>query len=231
MENPSHLPPLSLGGPHDVRLISPKLDQLVYCRFLGAYRGLITHWARKRTTVCPGASLCPPADHRLRSVWRGYAPVELWLPAAACWRAGVLELTESAEEKLRGRTLRGEVWAFLRTGATQEKSRVEADYCERLASDQLRSPFDVDPILKRFYRVLDLPRDTENPLPTKVRLADVAGPGPARAGTSAAPLDPEQSAPIARKEAAAAEKKAPASKPTAEQWQKLRKGICGIGKE
>ena len=230
MENPSQVGPTSLAGPHDVRLIAPKLDQLIYCRFLGPYRGLITHWARKRTTVCPGASLCPPADHKLRAIWRGYAPAEFWLPSASCWRAGVLELTESAEEKLRGRTLRGEVWAFLRTGTSQEKSKVEADYCERLDQNQLRSPFDVDPILRRFYRILDLPRDTPNPLPTKVRLADVGGPGPARAGASSPATDIEVSTPILKREAAAAAAAAPKSGPSPEQWEQFRLAKSRLGK-
>jgi hypothetical protein len=178
VENPSRPSPISGSGAQFVRVLAPKIAQGVFCRFLGPYRGLITHYVRKRSLVCPGASLCPPADHKLRSVWRGYAAVEEWIPAAKVWRAALLEVTESAEEFLRGRSLRGEIWLFERTGQSQEKSAVKAVFCEMVDPQTLRDPFNVDNVLKRFYRVASLPPDGPNPLPSRIVVPDSPGDAP-----------------------------------------------------
>jgi len=105
-ENPSVRP---------VRVVSVPIEIPLVVRFLGPVMGLETHWKSSRTIPCPGVDTCPPALHRLGTIWRGYSAAESWDDAAHVWRPSVLEVTECLEETLRGRDLRGEVWA-LHTG-------------------------------------------------------------------------------------------------------------------
>jgi hypothetical protein len=90
----------------------------------------------------------------------------------------VLEVTESLEETLRGRELRGEVWALSRTEERGRSSPVVGIYCETVADRTLSEPFDVTPVLLRLFHVNALNLGTRNPTPPRVLLPAVPGPAP-----------------------------------------------------
>ena len=152
-----------------VRVLSVPKGRMVIACFLGPYRGLLTHWTSKRTLPCSGPEKCPPAAHRSRVIWKGYAPVLEWEFVTERWIPAVLEVTESLEHALFGRKLRGQVWALSRV-VERDKGPVVATYSESLTEAELCSTFDVRPVLERFYHTGELLLDVPNPIPRQVVL-------------------------------------------------------------
>jgi len=141
-------------------------------RFLSGYEeyGLITHLVRRLPIPCPGAALCPSSYHSALTIWKGYAPVEMYLPAVQEWSPRVLEITEALEESLAGRELRGEVWHISRPRTKAKGNKVLGVYCETLGEEYLAKPFKCLPVLLRFYHVTSLVLGTPNPMPRTVIL-------------------------------------------------------------
>jgi hypothetical protein len=192
------LPSQSSGdlSPRPVRILSVPAARPVLVAFLGPYRGLLTHWSAKRSLACPGANLCPPATHRQKVVWKGYAPVDEWSFQLELWLPGVLEITESLEHALAGRKLRGQVWMLSRLQSS-ERGPVCATYSETLDEAELRPAFSIQPILERFYHSADLLLDVPNPIPPRVLLEPHESRAPRLAGdlsarpSEAQPIDPQ----------------------------------------
>jgi hypothetical protein len=90
----------------------------------------------------------------------------------------VLELTSNAEEYIRARDLRGEVWAWDREGERGKRAPVFGAFCERADIDLLRPAFDIEPILLRFFNARSIRLDIPNPTPSRVYLEPVAGSPP-----------------------------------------------------
>lgn len=164
--------------PSPVRVLSVPADNPMCVRFLADVLGLDTHWKSGRTIPCSGVGECPVSLHRLGIIWRGYAPVEVWEPAPKLWRPFVLEVTESLEETLRGRQLRGEVWALSRSEDRGRSSPVIGVYCESLREAAVSPAFDVQPILLRLFHVSSLNLGSRNPLPPRLLLEAVPGEAP-----------------------------------------------------
>lgn len=164
--------------PSAVRVIDIPANVPTTVRFLGGVSGLIVHWNGKRSLPCPGPADCLPAVHRLRSVWRGYAPGECWDSNRQLWIPGVIPITSALEEQLRARTLRGEVWVLSRMQDSKKQVPVQGLYCERQSEDVLSACFDILPVLQRFYSVPTLVLGVLNPTPAKVLLEPAAGPAP-----------------------------------------------------
>jgi len=164
--------------PAAVRVLSVPADNPICIRFLGECKGLDTHWQKGRTIPCSGNGDCPISLHRLGIIWRGYAPAEVWEPAPRLWRSVVLEVTESLEETLRGRMLRGEVWALSRTEERGRSSPVVGIYCETVREANLSETFDILPVLLRLFHVPALHLGTRNPTPPRLMREAVAGDAP-----------------------------------------------------
>jgi hypothetical protein len=94
------------------------------------------------------------------------------------WRAWVLEVTESLEEALRGRELRGETWTLFRVQKNGKTDPVQAVYCERVPESKLSTTFDILPVLLRLFHVSSLRLGAANPLPPKIMMEPVAGDAP-----------------------------------------------------
>jgi hypothetical protein len=161
-----------------VRIKSVPLGDVLTVRFLGPIRPLPTHHVGKRTVACEGEKSCPHAAHQIRPIWKWYGPVEWWVARPQVWRPAILEVTEHLEEVLHGRELRGEIWGLTREGESSRKSACTGTYYQTLPEDQLSQPFDVEPILQRFFRVQKLLLDMPCPIPSRVFLSDVRGPAP-----------------------------------------------------
>jgi hypothetical protein len=168
----------SANSSSQVELIAvPEFSPLVV-RFLGPYKGLETHHNGKRSFPCPGQEKCPVSDHRRGTIWKGYAPTEWWDAVGRLWIPAVFEVTESAEETLRGRDLVGEVWSFSRRPGKGKTGAVLCLFCERIALSKLSRSFDIVPVLQRVYRVTDLRLGVVNALPEKILLPAVEGDAP-----------------------------------------------------
>lgn len=161
-----------------VQVVEVKPSVPITVRFLGPCQGLLTHWHAGRSHPCPGPGECPQAIHRARTVWRGYAPAEVWDESARLWRPGVQPITEALEEVLRGRTLRGEVWILARSQEGKKSGPLEGVYCERQQEECLSACFDILPVLLRFYHCSTLLLGVANPMPAKLTLEAAAGPAP-----------------------------------------------------
>lgn len=158
-----------------VQVLSVPVNLPVCVRFLGPVLGLDTHWRSGRTIPCPGPDECPVSLHRTALIWKGYGPVEAWESSCRHWRSFVLEVTESLEEDLRGRDLRGEVWQLHRMQKSGKTDPVAGIFCERLPEHSLSKTFDIVPVLLRLFHVPRLTLGTRNPMPPKVVIEPVEG--------------------------------------------------------
>lgn len=156
--------------------VMPRIPVTV--RFLGGILGLLTHWSGRRSIPCPGEAHCPPALHRGRAVWKGYAAVEEWRPLASVWIPAVLEVTEALEEQLHGRELRGETWLLDRADTGKKPGRVSGVLCGQSATEELRAAFPIDQVLRRFYHTDALQLGVVNPLPPRLFLTPSKDPAP-----------------------------------------------------
>lgn len=122
--------------------------------FLGPYLGMLTHWQGGRGRACPGLSTCPPTIHRCTSVWKGYAPVEIWRPAPhGDWAPGVFEVTERAAELLdQAGELPGQVWKFYRVLGRYSHVEIAGAQLETRDVAGLRADVRVEPVVERLYR-------------------------------------------------------------------------------
>lgn len=172
--------PINGGGAplRPVRVLTVPADRPVAIRLLGGYTGMMTHWFSGRSRACLGEKLCPPTRHKALSVWKGYAPSECWNNVAEHWEPVVLEITESLEERFRGRKLRGEGWLLSRDNKADAQSPIVAMFCEQYDTKKLRPAFDVFPVLARIYHEKALALDIPNPIPPRLMLASEAGVAP-----------------------------------------------------
>lgn len=186
------------GQPVTVELVPTPSDRAITVRFLGAILGMLTHWTGKDgSKACPGWERCPTADHRKKTVWKGYAPVEYFRPPPfQDWCPAVFEVTERMEEILRGRELRGESWSFIRRPGRHGNQEVASQFLESMNPAALRPEFPVEPVLFRVYRVLEIALGVANPLPPRLILEPTpAGAVPVQAGRLA-PRQPPTSGKI-----------------------------------
>jgi hypothetical protein len=165
-------------APRPVRVCSVKAPLPTVVRFLGQYKGLMTHWRGRRSTPCQGPTKCPQVLHKEKAIWKGYAPVLEWSEADRVWWAAVLEITELMEERLHNRLLRSQVWIFTRTNSEDNESPVEGQCIAQGEEVDCPDPFDIEPVLKRFYHVTELLLGVPNPIPPRLILGPVQEPGP-----------------------------------------------------
>jgi hypothetical protein len=191
--------------PVRIRVVSVPQGKPLVVLFLGAYGGLLTHWVRNQTIACLGESLCPPAVHRNRAIWKGYAPAEFWDLANELWVPCVFELTESMEHLLAGRRIRGEVWTCSREG-NRKTGTVCGVYSEKFEEPDLREPFDCLPILESVFHTSGLELTAINPVPAAVLSQARSARAPQIAARFTSRPEPEQ-------------------QPTEEQKKKLRDQI------
>jgi hypothetical protein len=197
----------SPASSHTVQVVSVPERSPIVVLFLGGYRGLLVHWDRGRNHYCPGAATCPPNRHKIRSVWKGYAPVDLWDVSLSIFLPRVLEVTESLEHSLAGRDLAGEIWA-LRRGGVRKNKEVEGQWTESRDPASIRPPFPIEPILQCLYHTSAIELGIPNPMPSRTVLEAYLGAPPAVVFPG--PGDEEQPA-----------------KPTEEQLKKLREFARG----
>lgn len=159
-----------------VEILSIKAYQNAVVRFLGDYRGTLIHWDGKRSHHCVGQPECPRSLHEKRTLWKGYAPVELWDKAQELWLPFVLELTENLEEQLRGQPLRGQCYLLIRAEKKDKTGAVGAVYCQTF--ENVPRAFPIEPVLLRCFRVETLCLDVPNTLPQRVSASPSTGDAP-----------------------------------------------------
>jgi hypothetical protein len=135
---------------------------------------LLTHWHTKQTIACLGENRCPPAVHRSQSVWKGYAPAEIWEGSEELYIPCVMEVTEALDHMLSGRKLRGEVWMLSRPEGGK-KSPVVGVYSQTDQESWLRPAFSILPVLERVYHRAALVVGVANPVPRPVFLEPCEG--------------------------------------------------------
>jgi hypothetical protein len=203
-----------------VRVESVKPDKPLTVCFVGPILGLMTHRHGGQPFPCLGESRCPTSIHRTRTLWKGYAPGEMWEKHTELWIPCVIECTENMDDQLQGRKVRGEIWSFWREGGKKEGAVLGA-YSQTLPEEDQREWFSIVPILERLYHHCGLILGVENPVPRKTLLEARGGVQPrlVRELTTPLPVEvpatPEQMADLReqmRKAFGGAKK--PPSKPT-----------------
>jgi len=172
------------GVPVYLELTSVPQEGSITVIFLANSIGVNIHWPRRTPVPCPGHVHCKTDVHRSRTVWKGYAAVEIWRPKPhADWCPTVLEITERLDELLKGRDYRGEVWSLFRQSGRQGHAEVTGHLLQTRASDSCRDPFRVEGVVQRIYRTPHIDFGAESPLPPRVFLAPSQMDPPPTTGT------------------------------------------------
>lgn len=147
--------------------------------FLAGYDGMLQHFKSRKegSFACPGVETCNPAVHRYRTLWKGYAPALVWVPADGVYIFGVVEITESLEHTLRGRALRGELWSLTRPQPTADPAPVLGSFVEAV-SVELPPPFDIKPIVQNVYGAKSILWGIANPVSPPLEMPAVELPPP-----------------------------------------------------
>lgn len=139
-----------------------------------SYGGCITHYVR-RSEYCEGKE-CPASMHRHKPTWKGYAAAEVHREDPGVWLPIVLEITEYAEQDLRGKYRRGQLWRFWRpvdavrkvAGRVKHEAQpVQAQLLDHGDPDGVPPAFDVRPTLLRLYHIFSIDLSVPNPLPPR----------------------------------------------------------------
>jgi hypothetical protein len=185
-------PARSRGSSSPVRVLSVPVGIPVTVLFLSGYRGMDSHRVGKGTEPCPGPSECGHCKRRQGIIWKGYAPVLAWDQVRELWHPFVIELTESIEEELRGRQLRGEVWSLWREGKGKNNDPVTGLFLERKQGSVVIEPFDIVSVLLRMYHVSSIRLDRPNTMPGKLVLPAIAGDAPKLPEDVAKMIEPQK---------------------------------------
>lgn len=128
-----------------------------FIRLLGPVRGIWLHWVGARARPCTKTKatrcvLCDEGSHSIAETrWKGYAPAQRWGAnnlGSLDWILCVVEVTERANEAIKGRQILGLVVEMKRADA-RPQSRLLVKIIERPPSNSAPPPppFDVTPIL------------------------------------------------------------------------------------
>jgi hypothetical protein len=124
-----------------------------------------------------------------------YAPGRAYTPSTGLWKAQVLQITAALEQTLRGRVLRGEIWALARQQHKLGRGQMTGRYLGQAPPEQLHPAFDVTPTLQLAFGEVYFPLDSPNPFPDRLIVEDVAMEVPdlaGKMGDSPTPEAPKQ---------------------------------------
>ena len=113
-------------------------------------------------------------------VWKGYISALEWKHAEKKWVPVVAEITERAEQDMRGKVARGQVWK-LSKGPVDKKKKIplRASFLESRPEAETPPALDVVPKLRNdIFRQEHIPLTSDNPLPDLVVVTAVEGPAP-----------------------------------------------------
>jgi len=162
-----------------VEMLAVPSDGFAVLRFLDDYRGVLTHWGKKRALACPGVDQCPANEHRGRTIWKGYAPAEYWRDVPfEDWCPVVFEVTERLAEFMNGHTLRGEVWKVQRQVGRNGTKEVVGECVDEINAERLRKSFSVEPVVWRVFGTRSIAFDVEPYLPPRQFVVASAGDRP-----------------------------------------------------
>ncbi len=138
--------------PLRLRVLSVPKDGGVTVRFLANPVGVLTH-GKTGLSACPGIQLCPSSIHNGKTVWKGFAPCELWRDAPnRDWLQTVLEVTERLAEFLGRQPLRGSVWYLYRVLGDTKHKECAGHQVDALNPAELPIAFNIEPSVCRLFR-------------------------------------------------------------------------------
>jgi hypothetical protein len=162
-----------------VEVFSIEEGQTVFARMLDDQSfGMWTHWSGRSTVACKqhfdSCTWC-----KKEKVWKGYLPIEIWMPIAKVWIPWVLEMSERLEQDFRGLLERGQTWEIFRHAPTSKhKAPQQAKLHESHDPKTLPPAFDITPVLLNLFHLGKLPPHIKNPLPQRVLMQPSSGEGP-----------------------------------------------------
>ena len=153
-------------------------DNIIVRTLSPLYFGFLTHWCKKRSKLCFYKE-CPGEIHKCDMAWKGYASVEQWFPGNAAWFPASLEITESLELDMRDLYARGQVWEIWKTLSDRGESEpVRGKMHESHPEETLPAEYDVFPVIRALYHVVDLPPRVKSHVPQRILVAPSPGPKP-----------------------------------------------------
>jgi hypothetical protein len=159
------------GESFDFRMLSKPLA--------GRIPGILTHFVKDRSQACPGEDRCIPSVHRSGTFWKGYVAAQRYDAKLGLWFPVALEVTEAAELDMRDNYERGQVWHLSKLPDKKGVSQaVVARFVAVSLPMPLPEPYDIMPAIRTLYHVDVIRLCESNPLPGRVMVEPVAGPGP-----------------------------------------------------
>lgn len=173
-------------------------EQVILRMLSESYRGLFTHYVRRRSQYCPGRE-CTCQHSRIPRVWKGYLAAEEYDQKQNLWFPQVLEVTEYLDLDLKPSYKRGQVWKIQRRAEKKgETNPVTGQLQEERDERTFPQPHVILDTLRHVYHDTGLVLNCENPLPPRTYVVPSKGEAPKSLGGSEAPT-PEQAAEVKEK--------------------------------
>lgn len=148
-------------------------------RFLSRFHGLLTHRPKSADIPCPGPEDCPPAVHRQRSRWKGYAAALIWRGERfGDWIPGVFEITQALESTMPAAGIVGECWELYREPGESGHLEVSGRYIDSRPTPVIDAMQWLVPVLNKVYSCSSLHLDVPNPFRAQIALYPVSDPPP-----------------------------------------------------
>lgn len=161
-------------------------------RFLGELKGTMTHFVpgrpKGRSHACTEED-CPASVHKIKAVWKGYVPAEVWRVNEQDWFPGVLEITEALGQSVKDRRLVGEMWELQRCKGEFKHDEVVGTFLAADRPPMVDTTDWVDTVCFRLYHTREIRWGACDPLPNRVRLETRKAPPPPKT-PAAVPQNP-----------------------------------------
>jgi len=115
---------------------------------------------------------CP--YHRDPFRFYAYAPGLVYESATGLWLPVVVQCTSALEQQLRGRSIRGEIWALTREQHKFDRGAILGQFLQHNQDKDLEPEFSVLPTLQNAFGCVVVPLGDDNPFPDKLLKPPVA---------------------------------------------------------
>lgn len=138
-----------------LHILEVPANRTVKVIFLEQYHGLLLHYGKGRSIVC---TMFEGECYHCRSspaLYYAFAAGRVYNPVVSRWQAKVIQVTARAEEVLRDRSIRGEVWELhrepkrqRRAGGPARPGELMARYLTSLPPEKVGNSFLIEPCIR-----------------------------------------------------------------------------------
>lgn len=180
------------GQPIVLEMVPVPKEGQITVQFLANPLGVLIHQKNEDDRyACAGPGECRPEIHRLKVIWKGYAPALRRRPAPySDWIPCVFEVTRSLAHLMGTDPVRGQVWRCWRAKNRYDRMECTGDLLETLSPSDCPIAFDVQPVVYRVYHTVAILFGAPDPMPPREVVQPVKGYTPP--GEEAAPMSADE---------------------------------------